>query len=334
MSSSASLSSRGWNGLADAGSRQLTLIHPNKSSPTDGMIAVITADYNTGWMKKPVGCWLSDTTTGDLVGGTIADRSHNANDLAVTGTLSRTVIGPNSDLVGFSEFSSLNYAEHAYNADFDFGTGPFSISGWLKIAANSSVETILERDSATTAQRFTLTVNASGFLTFTVDDNTTVRTATSTIVVDTDQWIMFNAVYDGAGGLRIYLNGLLNDTETGSALLTMNNASAVLRIGAAVDGTSGLVNGTLPPIKIEAAALTAEEVEKKYRDEKDWFHNPATLHGTSSDVKAIAYNPKTGIVSAGTSAGRSDFQGLVRVKNTTTAVTTAIAASGSVIVEQ
>ena len=66
------------------------------------------------------------------------------------------------------------------------------------------------------------------------------------------------------------------------------------------------------------------------------FHenSQVTLYGTSSDVKAIAYDEKTELIHIGTSSGRSDFQGLARINNTTTAVTTAISAHDGFIVEQ
>jgi len=229
-----------------------------------------------------------------------------------------------------------NYLEMPYNNAFDFGTGDFAIVGWIKEAANSAVETILDRDSATTAQRFTLAVNASGFLTFTCDDDTTARTATSNRVVDNDVWTHFVALYDGAGDVKIYLNGALDDTETGSALLTLNNASAVLRVGLAVDGAEPLANGSLALLRISATVPSDSQIAKIYNDEKVLFQEnaQATLYGASDAVTALAHDDATGILSVGTSAGRSDFQGLRRVANTTTAVSTAISASNGLIVEQ
>jgi len=51
-------------------------------------------------------------------------------------------------------------------------------------------------------------------------------------------------------------------------------------------------------------------------------------------VTALAYDDDTNLLSVGTSAGRSDFQGLRRVANTTTAVSTFISAGNNMIVEQ
>ena len=73
-----------------------------------------------------------------------------------------------------------------------------------------------------------------------------------------------------------------------------------------------------------------------YEDEKVLFQEnaKATLYGSSDAVTALAYDEDTELLHVGTSAGRSDFQGLRRINNTTTAVTTAISASDELIVEQ
>jgi len=264
------------------------------------------------------------------------DRSVNNNGLIVNGTVTRTPVESGADLVSYSGFSVSNYLSQPYNADLDFGTGDFCVMGWLKQGANTAVETILERDSAVSAQRFTLAVNASGFLTFTCDDDTTARTATSNRIVDNDVWTHFVALYDGAGDVKIYLNGALDDTETGSALLTLNNASAVLNVGLAVDGAEPLTNADLALLRISATVPSDSQIRKIYEDEKFLFQEnaQATLYGASDAVTALAHDPVTDLLHVGTSAGRSVFQGLRRVDNTTDAVGTAISASNNLIVEE
>ena len=59
-----------------------------------------------------------------------------------------------------------------------------------------------------------------------------------------------------------------------------------------------------------------------------------SLYGSSDAVTALGYDEDTELLHVGTSAGRSDFRGLRRINNTTTAVTTAISASDDLIVEQ
>ena len=73
-----------------------------------------------------------------------------------------------------------------------------------------------------------------------------------------------------------------------------------------------------------------------YRDERRFYAENAkiTLYGTSDAVSGLAYDSTTNLLHVGTSNGRSDFEGLCRINNTTTAVTTAISASNGIIAEQ
>ena len=73
-----------------------------------------------------------------------------------------------------------------------------------------------------------------------------------------------------------------------------------------------------------------------YEDEKMLFQENAkcTLYGSSDNVKSIAYDEDTHRLHVGTSSGRSEFQGLRRINNTTEAVTTAISASNGLVAEQ
>jgi hypothetical protein len=100
----------------------------------------------------------------------------------------------------------------------------------------------------------------------------------------------------------------------------------------------------ISPVSTAAMALfritntipSAEQIKKIYEDEKVLFQDgaQATLYGSSDAVTALAHDSDTGILSVGTSAGRSDFRGLRRVNNTTTAVGVAISASNGMIVEE
>jgi len=58
------------------------------------------------------------------------------------------------------------------------------------------------------------------------------------------------------------------------------------------------------------------------------------LYGSSSSITALAHDEDTDTLHVGTSGGRSDFTGLNRINNTTTAVTTAISASNGLVAEQ
>ena len=94
--------------------------------------------------------------------------------------------------------------------------------------------------------------------------------------------------------------------------------------------------GDIALLRISATAPTAEQIAKIYNDEKFLFQEnaQATLYGTSDAVTALAHDSDTNLLHVGTSDGRSVFQGLRRVSNTTTAVGTAISASNGLVVEE
>ena len=82
--------------------------------------------------------------------------------------------------------------------------------------------------------------------------------------------------------------------------------------------------------------MLPEDVRKMYQDEKELFEENAkcTLYGSVDHVDALGSDSTKDTLHVGTSAGRSDFQGLRRINNTTTVVTTAISASNEFIAEQ
>jgi len=94
--------------------------------------------------------------------------------------------------------------------------------------------------------------------------------------------------------------------------------------------------GEIANVRISASAPSAEQFEKMYQDEKFIYQEnaKATLYGSSDTVTSLAYDDTTNLLHVGTSAGRSEFQGLRRINNTTTAVTTAISASNGLVTEQ
>jgi hypothetical protein len=324
-------------GNAYGSSLGLTLFaKPESLSPLDA-VAFVTTTYNSGYMVGDIkGAFLSSTAITSLVNGnTDDDRSVNANGLTVTGTINRDPVATGADLVGYSGFSESNYMGQAYNTGLNFGTGEFLQIINLKMAENSATEVIFERDSPTTAQRITLAVSAAGLLVFTVDDATTTRTATGTRAVDTGTWQEIAAYYDGAGGVYIYLNGTLEASATGSALLTMTNAAAILRVGLDVQGANPLTNGSLALLRISATAPSAEQIAEIYHDERPLFQPGAqsTIYGASDAVTAIAHDKGTDLLHVGTSAGRSVFSGLQRVSNTVVAVPGVISASNDLVIE-
>ena len=83
-------------------------------------------------------------------------------------------------------------------------------------------------------------------------------------------------------------------------------------------------------------AVSQEQLKTIVNDESRLFQENAkcTLYGTSDRIRGLDFDETTELLHVGTSSGRSDFDGLQRINNTTTAVTDAISASNGLIAEQ
>ena len=238
-----------------------------------------------------------------------------------------------ADLVGYSGFSASNYLQQSYNSALNFGTGSFSIMGWMKDDASSGSQTLAYWGTdAETGGRWLMSSTASLFNFYAVSGSWQ-NPAYSTSIRGKG-WSHVCCIKNGVV-VDIYINGVKGTTATTDS--DLSNTSAVLRIGYRTT-TSGepATNSSIALVRISASAPSPEQIKKIYEDEKVLFQENAkcTLYGSSDAVTALAYDDDNQLLHVGTSSGRSDFQGLRRINNTTTAVTTAISASNGLIAEQ
>ena len=268
----------------------------------------------------------------------VDDRSVNNDGLAVYGTITKDVVAPGADLVYYGGFSDSNYLYQPYNSDLDFGTGDLYIMFWMKNTQNDAYDDLIHR-RAHNGSSYT---GNGWYAQMGNDQNITLKdsaTGASRGAIDADsselawQHICFvrrdNITYS-------YKNGILQ-RNTYAWTENLDNSSAVLTIGRGTISGSGDSDKTfLALVRIGADAPTEEQIKKIYYDEKGLYSDNAkcTLYGTSDTVTALAYDDSNTILHAGTSSGRSEFQGLNRINNTTTAVTTAISASNGFVAEQ
>ena len=260
------------------------------------------------------------------------DRSVNNKGLEVHGTVTKTAVATGADLVAYSFGSNnSNYLLQPYNSDLDFGTGTLSITAWLKIDTDETciaIDKSLQTSSQT--NRFVLYYDGSNNYFRFYDSAGTV----DSIAVQLNTWYHVVVVKEGGGNGKMYINGKLNST---SSTLTADNSNTghKLVIGNGYNYTYTW-KGSIALVRISSSTPSAEQVSKMYHDEKFLFQEnaKATLYGSSDAVTALAFDDDTNLLHVGTSAGRSEFQGLRRINNTTTAVTTAISASDGLVAEQ
>ena len=270
-----------------------------------------------------------------------SDRSVNAKGLQTFGTVTKTAVATGAELVGYSGFSTSNYLQQPNNSDFEFGTDDWSMMGWITQVTNDNstqhpIQLGLNSGSSSEISILRQTSSSPTILGFRVRGDTNVYAAYPVGgTINANVWTHFVLTKSGSQ-LQWYINGELIHSTTSSTVGNIGfSASDVLRIGhGASTVTSDVMKLAL--LRISATAPTAEQIAKIYNDEKHLFttNAKADLYGTSDAVTALAYDDDTNLLHVGTSAGRSVFQGLNRVDNTTDAVGTAISASNGFIVEE
>jgi len=138
------------------------------------------------------------------------------------------------------------------------------------------------------------------------------------------------------GKINLYTNGKLSSTTAGTCATPSNPYSLEILRWSYATGRNYASNSEFALFRVSQTIPSTEQIAKMYNDEKHLFatNAKATLYGSSNAVTALAYDDSTELLHVGTSAGRSEFQGLNRVNNTTDAVGAAISASNSFIVEE
>ena len=267
------------------------------------------------------------------------DRSVNNKPLAVFGSLTKSAVATGANLVGYSGFNASNHLLQPNNSDLQFGTGDLYMIFWHKKTDNSANEVLFQStDSTTGGSGATLGMQhlSGNYYVYTTGGSGgpggTNDFLTGAFVTD-GNWHCVAAVRSN-GTLTIYVDG----KNVGSGVRNYNvNNTGDLYIGSySTAGTATAQTSTMALLRIGGSAPSAEQVKKIYEDEKCLFHEnaQATLYGSSDAVTALAFDDTTNLLHVGTSAGRSEFQGLRRINNTTTAVTTAISASNGLVTEQ
>ncbi|QTH19668.1 hypothetical protein HRJ34_14930 [Rhizorhabdus wittichii] len=259
----------------------------------------------------------------------VPDRSSIGLPLEINGTVARTAVAAGADLVGYSGFSASNYLEQPFNANLDFGTGDFCVMGWVNVPNFASAFRMFERNhpgSPDATRRIVLMINA-GVLSGYIGTNPISYTLSG----GASMWA-FVALLRRGGVAELYCNGVLVASEAKAASISFSGA--IIRLGQGVQTTTG-GDHSLALWRIGATAPSSEQIRKNHADERRLFQAGAacTLYGTSDAVTAVAHDQDNGLLHIGTSAGRSVFQGLRRVANTTNAVGATISAANNLVAD-
>ncbi len=338
----------------------------------DDMVAYTTSTYNTGWMNGDIkGAFLSDTDPIDLVGGELVtngdasggltgwtDTSGGGGSAAVSGgvfELTSVAAGVGGRI--YQDVATVVGQRYRLSLNRPSGSVIAQAPGFQ--SGNSSGDLVHEFVATSATSRITLLRFNSGSGQV---DNVSVRLADADRSVNANPLtvngtITRSPVATGAelvayGGFSAGVNELtLTDASISDTLygLCWVQVSGVWELqhgvmstspieGVTISGTALTVAGANPKalLRLTATSPSSDQIAKIYEDEKALFQENAacTLYGTSDAVTALAHDSVTDLLHVGTSAGRSDFQGLRRVANTTDPITAAISAHDGLIIEE
>jgi hypothetical protein len=265
------------------------------------------------------------------------DRSANAKGLAVYGTLTKTAVATGSNLVAYGGFTSSNYLLQPYNSTLAVGTGDICFMGWAKTTVSGYFELLFDYGLGLSNEFRVYFINdGTGILLQATANSFSTYDNVATTIGGITSWKHLTIIRRNLNNYQVYVNGVLVQNSTLSYFTTFSNSgnNSPLYFGNVSSGNPS--NASMALWRISASVPSPTQIAKIYNDEKVLFqeNSQCTLYGSSDAVTALAYDDTTKLLSVGTSSGRSDFQGLQRINNTTTAVTTAISASNGLIAEQ
>ena len=273
----------------------------------------------------------------------VEDRSVNDKGLQVFGTIAKSAVATGAELVAYSGFSGSNYLAQPYNSDLNPGSGSYSVVAWFKTeSSNSGSGIITGLGNSDPDEVMVVYVNSSYGIYFDYGTSTEyvyLSDSNDRSMVRDGNWHQVVCQVTAGQVGEIYIDGIKKSTANNVAApstWTQWDTNYRLYIGCGRGLGTLPFSGYISLVRYSLSKMSVEQIKKIYEDEKVLFQEnaKATLYGSSDDVTTLAYDEDTELLHVGTSAGRSDFQGLCRINNTTTAVTTAISASDELIAEQ
>ncbi len=212
--------------------------------------------------EVPLAQWHFD----EGYGTTASDASGNANHLTITGaTWTRTGSGTQNTPMAVSlQYDGTNdSSSRTYDADFDFGTGSFTISGWFRHpSTQSGIDTLIARYSGA---GFKVYMTSDGYICFAIDDDSTWTpddSACTTVSYADSRWHHFSAVKTGNSSITLYING--NKAAEDSSLTatgSLSGSSPTIYLGIDSDGTSNPWTGWIDNVTIYDYARSIGQVK-------------------------------------------------------------------------
>jgi hypothetical protein len=180
------------------------------------------------------------------------DNSSNAFAITANGNTSVQAFSPfaptaaySTSVVGGSGYfdGTGDYLSAANNAAFDFGTGSFTIEAWIYTGTKVNYQSIIGSwDGSSEAWYFH--TNSSGTITYGIQTNVVY---TGSAQVCDNAWHHVAIVRNGASDLRLYVDGVLDNSQTNSTNIDTN---AEVRIGSLSSGATRFFTGYISNLRV------------------------------------------------------------------------------------
>ena len=263
------------------------------------------------------------------------NRTTNANHLRAFGTITKNPVETGAELVSYS-FAANSYLTMPYDTDIvHVGSGNFNVMGWFYNTPRGA--TYFDIASAASPRFFVAQMYNSDTFWFYMNTGSGGQSWNSGSNVELKQFWQFIACKRVGTTFSYSLNGTDFISQTAAAWGgSISGGSPFITLGQNYTNSSTANTGQMALWRFSHSDISIGQVKKIYNDEKKLFGKNAkcTIYGTSDAVTGLGFDKSNDILHVGTSAGRSEFQGLSRINNTTTAVTTEISASDGLVAEQ
>ncbi len=195
----------------------------------------------------------------------VVDMSKYGNNGTVTGAVVNTTDCKYGNCYTFD--GAGDYVNVSNFPDLGTSNRPYSFQGWIKTASGETDGNIIHMSALGSGTGWCLPPIAL--------DGGKIRgyswvgsgvSVHSTTTVSSGQWYYFVNTWDATNGLRIFVNGILENT-TSQATYSASGASNFIWLGFTPNGCAGdkgWFNGTIDEVRIWNRSLTAEEVTQQY----------------------------------------------------------------------
>ena len=256
------------------------------------------------------------------------------------GRIVKEAVATGAELCCYKDFDDYNALVQRYNTELDYGTGDFYYMVWINTTMNGSgnLEGLISRqtDGQSSGNRIQMQAdNGRNVYLYCGGYN-----GDTTANLSKGGWTHIAFIRRGEMGY-VYEDGRLRKYFDETTNYT--NANANLRIGGLSLGSSIEENTykadqtKFALFKTGGYAPTEKELRVIVKEERKLFGEnvKCTLYGASDyQIPAVACDTSTDTIHVGTASGRSEFDGLARINNTTDPVTVVVSASNGLVAQE